>query len=253
MTTITTWNKRLKKVYTEVKEIEPLLTAAINAYECLYSHGIKKIMHANLKEIMTDLTEEEALELLGPKLKEAFEWDEVLPLKNYSKFNALVWAKRIQRGLNQQEKIISYYRYRLWTIHSLLEKLEEAYRQNYVKKKVRKVYELMHQVRYLIFLRPKRVSDISKIIELSFFPMTKNEFLSLLTIDHSKERAKEVKSHIDSIPKEVDFNTFCYFVHEWVLEDEKSDEFFSILSHNNIETALKRLDKFRLDIADQKS
>ncbi|WP_338712525.1 hypothetical protein WAA16_08210 [Bacillus pumilus] len=249
MTTITTWNKRLKKVYTEVKEIEPLLTAAIKQYESMYSHGVKKIMHANLKEIMAGVPKEEAVELLGSKLLDVFEWDDILPVEKYSKFNALVWAKRIQRELNQKEEVIKYYRNRLWKIHSLLEKLEATYRKNYEKKKVRKVFELMHQVTYLIFLRPQRVSDIAYLIEMCFFTMTKNDFLSLLSIDHSKERAEEVKSHIDSIPAKVDFNTFCHFVHDWVLEDENNDLFFTILSHTNVEAAVQRYDKYKLDQA----
>ncbi|WP_144481875.1 hypothetical protein [Bacillus pumilus] len=249
MTTITTWNKRLKKVYREVKEIAPLLTAAIKQYESVYSHGVKKIMQANLKEIMAGVPKEEAVKFLGPKLLEVFEWDNVLPVEKYSKFNALIWAKRIQRELDQQDEVIRYYRNRLWKIHSLLEKLEEAYRKNDEKKKVRKVFELMHQVTYLIFLRPIRVSDIAKLIELSFFPMSKNEFLSLLTIDRSKDRAEEVKSHIDSIPKQVDFNTFRHFVHDWVLEDENHDVFFSILSHTNVEAAVQRYEKNKLDQA----
>ncbi|MDH6598415.1 hypothetical protein [Bacillus aerius] len=249
MTTITTWNKRLKKVYTEVKEIEPLLTAAIKQYESMYSRGVKTIMQANLKEIMVGVPKEEAIELLGPKLLDVFEWDDILPVEKYSKFNALVWAKRIQRGLNQQDEVIRYYRNRLWRIHSLLEKLEEVYIKSNEKKKVRKVFELMHQVTYLIFLRPYRASDIANLIEMCFFTMTKNDFLSLLTIDRSKERAEEVKSHIDSIPAKVDFNTFCHFVHDWVLEDENSDVFFSILSHTNVEAAVQRYDKYKLDEA----
>ncbi|WP_142394247.1 MULTISPECIES: hypothetical protein [Bacillus] len=236
-----------------MKEIEPLLTAAIKKYESMYSHGVKKVMQANLKEIMAGVPKEEAIELLGPKLLDVFEWDDILPVVEYSKFNALVWAKHIQRELNEQEEVILYYRNRLWKIYYLLEKLEKVYEKNYEKKKVRKVDELMYKVTHLILLRPEHFVDIAQLIKFSFFPMTKNEFLSLLSIDHSKERAEEIKSYMDSIPAEVDFNTFCYFVHEWVLEDEKSDEFFSILSHDNIETAIKRLDKFRLDIAVQKS
>ncbi|MBU8968011.1 hypothetical protein NMH04_08795 [Bacillus altitudinis] len=253
MTTITSWNKRLKKVYTEVKEIEPLLTAAIKKYEDMYSRGLKKIMQANLKEIMVGVPKEEAVELLGPKLLDVFEWDDILPVEKYSKFNALVWAKRIQRELNQQDEAIRYYRNRLWKIHSLLEKLEGAYRKSNEKKKVRKVYELLHQVTYLIFLRPYRASDIASLIEMCFFTMTKNDFLSLLSIDHSKERAEEVKSHIDSIPAKVDFNTFCHFVHDWVLEDENNDDFFSILSRINVEAVSLRYDKYKLEQAKQKS
>ncbi|WP_286067347.1 hypothetical protein [Bacillus sp. (in: firmicutes)] len=83
--------------------------------------------------------------------------------------------------------------------------------------------------------------------------MTKNDFLSLLTIDHSKERAEEVKSHIDSIPAKVDFNTFCHFVHDWVLEDENNDDFFSILSHINVEAVSLRYDKYKLDQTKQKN
>lgn len=213
----------------------------------MYSHGVKKIMQANLKEVITGLQKEEAVKFLGPKLLEVFEWDNVLPVEKHSKFNALVWDKRIQRELDQQDEVIRYYRNRLWRIHSLLEKLEEAYRKNYEKKKVRKVFELMHQVTYLIFLRPYRATYIAKLIELSFFPMAKNEFLSLLTIDHSKERAEEVKSYIASIPAEVDFNTFCHFVRDLLLEDEKSDVFFSILSHTIVEAAVHRYDKYKLD------
>lgn len=246
MTTITTWNKRLKKVYTEVKGIEPLLTAAIKQYESMYSHGVKKIMQANLKEIMVGVPKEEAVDLLGKKLLEVFEWDKVLPVVKYSKFNALVWAKRIQRELNQQEKVLIYYRNRLWKIYYLLEKLEEVYGENYGKKKVRKVYELMYQVTGLLNLRPERVANIANLIEMCFFTMSKNDFLSLLTIDRSKERAEEVKSYIDSIPAEVDFNTFCHFVHDWVLEDENSDAFFTILSNVNVEAAMERHDKCKL-------
>jgi len=249
MTTITTWNKRLKKVNNEVKEIESLLTAAIKKYESMYSHGVKKIMQANLKEIMVGVPKEEAIDLLGPKLLDVFEWDDILPVEKYSKFNALVWAKRIQRELNKQDEAIRYYRNRLWRIHSLLEKLEEVYIKSNEKKKVRKVFELMHQVTYLIFLRPYRATYIAKLIELSFFPMTKNDFLSLLSIDHSKGRAEEVKSHIDSIPEQVDFNTFCHFVHDWGLEDENRDEFFTILSYNNVEATVRRYDKYKLDQA----
>lgn len=249
MTTITTWNKRLKKVNNEVKEIEPLLTAAIKKYESMYSRGVKKIMQSNLKEIMVGVPKEEAVELLGPKLLDVFEWDDILPVEKYSKFNALIWAKRIQIELNQQDEVIRYYRNRLWRIHSSLEKLEEAYRENNEKKKVRKVYELLHQVTYLIFLRPYRASDIASLIEMCFFTMTKNDFLSLLSIDHSKERAGELKSYIDSIPTEVDFNTFCHFVHDLVLEDEKSDVFFTILSHINVEAVSLRYDKYKLDQA----
>lgn len=249
MTTITTWNKRLKKAYTEVKEIEPLLTAAIKQYESMYSHGVKKIMQANLKEIMAGVPKEEAIEILGPKLLDVFEWDDISPVEKYSKFNALVWAKRIQGVLDQQEEAIIYYRNRLWKIYYLLEKLEKVYGKNYEKKKIRKVYEMMYQVTYLILLRPERVADIAKLIELSFFPMTKNEFLSLLSIDHSKERAEEIKSHIDSIPTKVDFNTFCHFVHDWMVEDENNAVFFTILSNTNVEAAVQRYDKNKLDQA----
>lgn len=73
MTTITTWNKRLKKVYTEVKKIEPLLNAAIKKYESMYSHGVKKIMQGNLKEVMAGVPKEEAIDLSGTKLLEVFE------------------------------------------------------------------------------------------------------------------------------------------------------------------------------------
>ncbi|MEK4374567.1 hypothetical protein [Bacillus sp. FSL L8-0533] len=249
MTTTTTWNKRLKKVYIEVKEIEPFLTAAIKKYESMYSRGVKKIMQSNLKEIMVGVPKEEAVELLGPKLLDVFEWDDILPVVEYSKFNVLVWAKRIQRELNQQEEVILYYRNRLWKIYYLLEKLEKVYGKNYEKKKVRKVDELMYKVTHLILLRPEHVVDIAQLIKFSFFPMTKNEFLSLLSIDRSKERAGELKSYIDSIPTEVDFNTFCHFVHDLVLEDEKSDVFFTILSHINVEAVSLRYDKYKLDQA----
>ncbi|MFB8734604.1 hypothetical protein ACEQPO_13990 [Bacillus sp. SL00103] len=65
--------------------------------------------------------------------------------------------------------------------------------------------------------------------------MGKNEFCPCCQLTTAKERAEEVKSHIDSIPKQVDFNTFCHFVHDWVLEDENNDLFFSILSNTNVE------------------
>ncbi|MFB8734603.1 hypothetical protein ACEQPO_13985 [Bacillus sp. SL00103] len=81
------------------------------------------------------MPKEEAVKFLGPKCWRVFEWDNVLPVEKYSKFNALIWAKRIQRELDQQDVVIRYYRNRLWKIHSLLEKLEEAYRKNEEKKK----------------------------------------------------------------------------------------------------------------------
>lgn len=72
------------------------------------------------------------------------------------------------------------------------------------------IAEIKQEIEKAVKLSSSYPESLEKhlVLSMGFWKMKKNDFLSLLSIDHSKERAAEIRNTIDNMPDVIDFERF---------------------------------------------
>ncbi|MEC2307803.1 hypothetical protein [Bacillus atrophaeus] len=178
--------------------------------------------------LFVGMTEADIPEKVSQDLRKFFNVDKIMAVSKYSPYNILVWIKRLQREMNHWEVIASKYRKRLWSILNELECLEEA-NEPIGEIGGTVVSEVKQEIKLAVKLSPTYRENLEKYLVLSmgYWKMKKNDFLSLLSIDHSKERAAEMRNIIDNMPDEIDFDRFMLEVFVKNIESPEDDIFYN--------------------------
>ncbi|WP_336804310.1 hypothetical protein [Bacillus subtilis] len=220
---------RVKALKVEVNHVTKEFHAFINDTYKAFRRGLDRVAESNLMYLFVGMTEADIPEKVIQDLRKFFNVDKIMSVSNYSPYNSLVWIKRLQREMNRGEITASKYRKRLWSILTEIEDLEEA-NESIGKMGENCIAEIKQEIEKAVKLRPSYPESLEKHLFLSmdFLKMKKNDFLSLLSIDHSKERAAEMRSTIDNMPDEIDFNRFMLEVFVKNIESPDDDVFFDI-------------------------
>ncbi|MGG3337910.1 hypothetical protein ABER70_04530 [Bacillus subtilis] len=220
---------RVKALKVEVDHVTKEFHAFINDTYKAFWRGVDRIAESNLMYLFVGMTEADIPEKVSQDLRKFFNVDKIMSVSKYSPYNALVWIKRLQREMNRGEITTSKYRKRLWSILAELEDLEEA-NESIGKKGENSIAEIKQEIEKAVKLSPSYPESLEKhlVLSMDFLKMKKNDFLSLLSIDHSKERAAEMRSTIDNMPDEIDFNRFMLEVFVKNIESPDDDVFFDI-------------------------
>ncbi|WGE08647.2 hypothetical protein P5658_12020 [Bacillus subtilis] len=220
---------RLKALKVEVNHVTKEFHTFINDTYKAFWRGVDHIAESNLMYLFVGMTEADIPEKVSHDLRKFFNVDKIMSVSKYSPYNALVWIKRLQREMNRGEITASKYRKRLWSILAELEDLEEA-NESIGKMGENSIAEIKQEIEKAVKLSPSYPESLEKhlVLSMGFWKMKKNDFLSLLSIDHSKERAAEMRSTIDNMPDEIDFDRFMLEVFVKNIESPDDDVFFDI-------------------------
>ncbi|CAI6301899.1 hypothetical protein NRS6120_16365 [Bacillus subtilis] len=220
---------RVKALKVEVDHVTKEFHAFINDTYKAFWRGVDRIAESNLMYLFVGMTEADIPEKVSQDLRKFFNVDKIMSVSKYSPYNSLVWIKRIQREMNRGEITASKYRQRLLSILAEIEDLEEA-NESAGKIGGNSIAEIKQEIEKAIKLSPSYPESLEKhlVLSMDFLKMKKNDFLSLLSIDHSKERAAEMRSTIDNMPDEIDFNRFMLEVFVKNIESPDDDVFFDI-------------------------
>ncbi|MCY8824513.1 hypothetical protein [Bacillus atrophaeus] len=184
---------RVKVLKVEVNHVTTeFQTFTSNTYKA-FRLGVDRIAESNLMHLFVGMTETDIPEKVSQELRKFFNVDKIMAVSKYSPYNTLVWIKRLQREMNRWEVTAFKYRKRLWSILNELEGLEEA---NESKGKIggTVISEIKQEIKLAVKLSPSYRENLERYLVLSmgYWKMKKNDFLSLLSIDHCKERATEM-------------------------------------------------------------
>ncbi|CAI6301597.1 hypothetical protein [Bacillus subtilis] len=220
---------RVKALKVEVNHVTKEFHAFINDTYKAFWRGVDRIAESNLKYLFIHMTEADIPEKVIQDLRKFFNVDKIMSVSKYSPYNSLVWIKRLQREINRRDITVSKYRQRLWSILVEIEDLEEA-NESTGKMGGNSITDIKQEIEKAVNLSPSYPENLEKhlILSMDFLKMKKNDFLSLLSIDHSKERAAEMRSTIDNMPDEIDFNRFMLEVFVKNIESPDDDVFFDI-------------------------
>ncbi|MCY8122870.1 hypothetical protein P8860_01770 [Bacillus spizizenii] len=220
---------RVKALKVEVNHVMKEFHAFINDTYKAFWRGVDRIAESNLMYLFVGMTEADIPEKVSQDLRKFFNVDKIMSVSNYSPYNALVWIKRLQREMNRGEITASKYRKRLWSILTEIEDLEEA-NESIGKMGENSIAEIKQEIEKAVKLSPSYPESLEKhlVLSMGFWKMKKNDFLSLLSIDHSKGRAAEMRSTIDNMPDVIDFDRFMLEVFVKNIESPDDDVFFDI-------------------------
>lgn len=220
---------RVKALKVEVNHVTKEFHAFINDTYKAFWRGVDRIAESNLMYLFVGMTEADIPEKVSQDLRKFFNVDKIMSVSKYSPYNALVWIKRLQREMNRGEITASKYRKRLWSILTEIEDLEEA-NESIGKMGENSIAEIKQEIEKAVKLSPSYPESLEKhlVLSMGFWKMKKNDFLSLLSIDHSKERAAEMRSTIHNMPDEIDFDRFMLEVFVKNIESPDDDVFFDI-------------------------
>lgn len=220
---------RVKALKVEVDHVTKEFHAFINDTYKAFWRGVDRIAESNLMYLFVGMTEADIPEKVSQDLRKFFNVDKIMSVSKYSPYNALVWIKRLQREMNRGEITTSKYRKRLWSILAELEDLEEA-NESIGKKGENSIAEIKQEIEKAVKLSPSYPESLEKhlVLSMGFWKMKKNDFLSLLSIDHSKERAAEMRKTIDNMPDVIDFDRFMLEVFVKNIESPEDNVFFDI-------------------------
>ncbi|MCX4078200.1 hypothetical protein OQZ55_18660 [Bacillus subtilis] len=220
---------RVKALKVEVNHVTKEFHAFINDTYKAFWRGVDRIAESNLMYLFVGMTEADIPEKVSQDLRKFFNVDKIMSVSKYSPYNALVWIKRLQREMNRGEITASKYRKRLWSILTEIEDLEEA-NESIGKMGENTIAEIKQEIEKAVKLSPSYPESLEKhlVLSMGFWKMKKNDFLSLLSIDHSKERAAEMRSTIHNMPDEIDFDRFMLEVFVKNIESPDDDVFFDI-------------------------
>ncbi|CAF1900888.1 hypothetical protein ACIGLI_15745 [Bacillus subtilis] len=220
---------RVKALKVEVNHVTKEFHAFINDTYKAFWRGVDRIAESNLMYLFIHMTEADIPEKVIQDLRKFFNVDKIMSVSKYSPYNSLVWIKRLQREINRRDITVSKYRQRLWFILVEIEDLEEAI-ESTGKMGGNSITDIKQEIEKAVNLSPSYPENLEKhlILSMDFLKIKKNDFLSLLSIDHSKERAAEMRSTIDNMPDEIDFNRFMLEVFVKNIESPDDDVFFDI-------------------------
>lgn len=220
---------RVKALKVEVNHVTKEFHAFINDTYRAFRCGLERIAESNLMYLFVGMTEADIPEKVSQDLRKFFNVDKIMSVSKYSPYNSLVWIKRLQREMSRGEITASKYRKRLWSILTEIEDLEEANEfiggigEN-------SIVEIKQEIEKAVKLSPSYPESLEKhlVLSMDFLKMKKNDFLSLLSIDHSKGRAAEIRNTIDNMPDVIDFERFMLEVFVKNIESPDDDVFFDI-------------------------
>lgn len=220
---------RIKALKVEVDHVTKEFYAFLDDTYKAFRRGVDRIAESNLMYLFVGMTEADIPEKVSRDLRKFFNVDKIMSVSNYSPYNSLVWIKRLQREMNRGEITASKYRKRLWSILTEIEDLEGA-NEFIGKMGENSIVEIKQEIEKAVKLSPSYPESLEKhlVLSMDFLKMKKNDFLSLLSIDHSKGRAAEMRSTIDNMPDEIDFNRFMLEVFVKNIESPDDDVFFDI-------------------------
>ncbi|MCO4849681.1 hypothetical protein [Bacillus vallismortis] len=220
---------RVKALKVEVNHVTKEFHVFINDTYRAFRRGLERIAESNLMYLFVGMTEADIPEKVSQDLRKFFNVDKIMSVSKYSPYNSLVWIKRIQREMNRGEITASKYRQRLLSILAEIEELEEA-NESAGKIGGNSIAEIKQEIEKAIKLSPSYPESLEKhlVLSMDFLKMKKNDFLSLLSIDHSKERAAEIRNTIDNMPDVIDFERFMLEVFVKNIESPDDDVFFDI-------------------------
>ncbi|MCY7828047.1 hypothetical protein P8859_08025 [Bacillus spizizenii] len=220
---------RVKALKVEVDHVTKEFHAFINDTYKAFWRGVDRIAESNLMYLFVGMTEADIPEKVSEDLRKFFNVDKIISVSKYSPYNSLVWIKRLQREMNRGEITASKYRQRLLSILAEIEDLEAA-NESTGKMGGNSIVDIKQEIEKAVNLSPSYPENLEKhlVLSMDFLKMKKNDFLSLLSIDHSKERAAEMRSTIDNMPDEIDFNRFMLEVFVKNIESPDDDVFFDI-------------------------
>ncbi|KIL30550.1 hypothetical protein B4073_3327 [Bacillus subtilis] len=220
---------RVKALKVEVDHITKEFHGFINDTYKAFWRGVDRIAESNLMYLFVHMTEADIPEKVIQDLRKFFNADKIMSVSKYSPYNSLVWIKRLQREMNRGEITASKYRERLWSILTEIENLEKA-NESIGEMGENSISEIKQEIEKAVKLSPSYPESLEKhlVLSMDFLKMKKNDFLSLLSIDHSKGRAAEMRNTIDNMPDEIDFNRFMLEVFVKNIESPDDDVFFDI-------------------------
>ncbi|WP_144459468.1 hypothetical protein [Bacillus sp. LM 4-2] len=220
---------RVKALKVEVDHVTKEFHAFINDTYKSFWRGVDRIAESNLMYLFVSMTKADIPEKVSQDLRKFFNVDKIMSVSKYSPYNSLVWIKRLQREMNRGEIAAFKYRQQLWSILAELEDLEEA-NESIGKMGGDSITEIKQEIEKAVKLSPSYPESLEKhlVLSMDFLKMKKTDFLSLLSIDHSKERAAEMRSTIDNMPDEIDFDRFMLEVFVKNIESPDDDVFFDI-------------------------
>ncbi|OWV38175.1 hypothetical protein CE489_01510 [Bacillus spizizenii] len=220
---------RIKALKVEVDHVTKEFHAFIDDTYKAFRRGVDRIAESNLMYLFVGMTEVDIPEKVSQDLRKFFNVDKIMSVSKYSPYNSLVWIKRLQREMNRGEITASKYRKRLWSILTEIEDLEGA-NESIGKMGESSIVEIKQEIEKAVKLSPSYPESLEKhlVLSMDFLKMKKNDFLSLLSIDHSKERAAEIRNTIDNMPDVIDFERFMLEVFVKNIESPDDDVFFDI-------------------------
>lgn len=220
---------RVKALKVEVDHVTKEFHAFINNTYKAFWRGVDRIAESNLMYLFVGMTGADIPEKVSQDLRKFFNVDKIISVSKYSPYNSLVWIKRLQREMNRGEITASKYRQRLLSILAEIEDLEAA-NESTGKMGGNSIADIKQEIEKAVNLSPSYPENLEKhlVLSMDFLKMKKNDFLSLLSIDHSKERSAEMRSTIDNMPDEIDFNRFMLEVFVKNIESPDDDVFFDI-------------------------
>ncbi|MED3628996.1 hypothetical protein P4478_18720 [Bacillus subtilis] len=220
---------RVKALKIEVNHVTKEFHAFINDTYKAFWRGVDRIAESNLMYLFVHMTEADIPEKVIQDLRKFFNVDKIMSVSKYSPYNSLVWIKRLQREMNRRDITASKYRQRLSSILAEIEDLEAA-NESTGKMGGNSIADIKQEIEKAVNLSPSYPENLEKhlVLSMDFLKMKKNDFLSLLSIDHSKGRAAEMRSTIDNMPDEIDFDRFMHEVFVKNIESPDDDVFFDI-------------------------
>ncbi|KXZ15322.1 hypothetical protein AXI59_02150 [Bacillus nakamurai] len=219
---------RVKALKVEVNHVSTEFQAFIlNANKALQD-GLDRIAESNLMHLFAGASEGDIPEEVLQALSEFFNVDKIMAVTKYSPYNTMVWVKRLQRKINAWNKLTLKYHKRLWAILNEIESLETY--QAMGNKWRAEVNEIKQEIKTALNYRISCQEKLEKYLFMSvgYWKMKKNDFLSLLSIDHSKERAAEMRKIIDDLPAEIDSDRLLVEVVTKNIEAPEDDVYFDI-------------------------
>ncbi|MED1122428.1 hypothetical protein [Bacillus atrophaeus] len=219
---------RVKALKVEVNHVSTEFAGFILNANQVLQDGLDRIAESNLTHLFAGASEGDIPEEVLQALSEYFNVEKIMAVSKYSPYNTMVWVKRLQRKINDWNKLTLKYQKRLWAILNDLEGLVTY--QAMGNKWRTEINEIKQEIKTALNYRISCQEKLEKYLSMSvgYWKMEKNDFLSLLSVDHSKERAAEMRKIIDDLPAEIDSGRLLVEVVTKNIEAPEDDVYFDI-------------------------
>ncbi|MCY8842440.1 hypothetical protein [Bacillus atrophaeus] len=230
---------RVKALKVEVNHVSTEFQGFILNANQVLQEGFDRIAESNLTHLFAGASAGDIPEKVLDDLSNFFDVDKITAVSKYSPYNTLVWVKRLQRKLNNWNKITLKYQKRLWAILNDIESLEtyQAMGNKWRTETNEIKQEIKTALNYRISYQEKLKTYLC--MSMGYWIMKKNDFLSLLSIDHSKGRAAEMRIILDGLPDKIDFERFMIEVFANNIEAQEDCMFFDIFFKDFIDRVKK--------------